>query len=189
MSRVEGMGRGVRGSGMNEGELNLKGEEANYDRRGAEFERRRAEFERIRVDYDPRGVKFERRKLTERIHSDTIRSESTGSGLVFKTAEIVLGPHILQLGVVLEGVDDALSLNGVCTLDVVVIREEELLCSMELPPAANGFLRPVVPPNPNLHVVAMVGIDLLHASNVWRLVGVRRPHQHAVPSCKTIVAP
>lgn len=129
-----------------------------------------------------------KKKSAEKVHSNTIGSESTGGSLVFKTAEIVLGPHIFELGVVLEGVYNALSFNGVCALDVVVVRKEELLRPMKLPSAAYRFFRPVVPPNPNLHIVTMVRLDLLHARNIRRLVCVRRSHQHAVPSCKIIVA-
>lgn len=116
------------------------------------------------------------------IHSNAVRRESTGGGLVFESAKVVLGTDILKLGVVLEGVNSAFSLNGVSALSVVVVGEEELLRAVELSPATNGLFRPVVPPDSDLNVVPMVGLDLLYSRHVRRLVGVRRSHQNTVTS-------
>ena len=76
---------------------------------------------------------------------------------------------------------DALALDGVRALRVEVVGEEELLGPVELPPAALGLLRPVVPPDPHPHAPSPVGLQALDPSHVRLLVRVRRTHQHTVP--------
>lgn len=70
-------------------------------------------------------------------HSDSVRREAPSGSFVLKTTIVVLGGHILELGVVLEGVNDTLSFNGVCALDVVMVRQEELFGTVELPPPSH----------------------------------------------------
>lgn len=65
-------------------------------------------------------------------------------------------------------------------LNVVVVRKEELLRSVELPPPSNGLLGTVVPPDPDLDIVPAVGLDLLDEGNIRRLPSVGRPHQDAI---------
>lgn len=120
-------------------------------------------------------------KLVIIVHDYTIRDEAPRGGLVLEAAEEVLDTNVLQLGVVLEGVNSALPLDGVGALNVVVVRKEELLGAMKLAAAANRLLGTIVPPDPDLHVIAMVCLDFLHARHIRRLIRVRRAHENAVP--------
>lgn len=106
------------------------------------------------------------------IHSNSIRGEAARGSLVLKAAEIVLGAHILELGIVLEGVNDALALYGMGTLDIIMVREEQLLCPMEGATATNRLLWTIVPPHPHLCIVATISLNLLHARHIWWLVRV-----------------
>jgi hypothetical protein len=64
-------------------------------------------------------------------------TSSTGGGVVLETAEEGVVANGIELGVALEAMDHILALDGVGTLQVVVVREEDLLGAEELPPAAN----------------------------------------------------
>jgi hypothetical protein len=114
------------------------------------------------------------------LHCDTVRGEGARGRFVLEPAEEVLGPDIVELGVVLEGVDDALALNGVGALQVEVVGEEEFLGAVELAAAALGLLGAVVPAHPHPHAAAPVDLHLLHPRHVRVDFRVRRPHQHAV---------
>lgn len=116
------------------------------------------------------------------IHGDTIGIERAGGGVVLETAEEVVVADGVELGVALEAVDRTLALDGVGALQVEVVGEEDLLGAVELPPAADRFLRPVVPSHVDLHVgPAPVRLDPFDLRHVGRLRGIRRPHEHAVP--------
>lgn len=117
------------------------------------------------------------------VHSDAVGGEAAGGGLVLEPAEVVLGADVLELGVALEGVDDARTLDGAGALHVVVVGEEELLGPVELAAAASGFLGAVVPPDPHPRAAAVVRLDPLHPRHVRWLLRVRRPHQHTVAHC------
>lgn len=104
------------------------------------------------------------------VHCYTVRGEATSGGLVLEAAEVILSANILQLGVIFERVNGALSLDGVGALLVVVVREEELLGPVELGPAPDRFLRPIVPPYPHPHVATVICLDLLHPRHIWQLV-------------------
>jgi hypothetical protein len=121
-----------------------------------------------------------KREKKSTVHGNTVRAERAGGGPVIESAIEVLGPDIVELGVVLEGMDDTLALDGVSALRVVVVGEEQLLCAVERPPASLGLLRPVVPAHPHLNAPAPVGLHPLHSRHVRRVVTVRRSHQHAV---------
>jgi hypothetical protein len=112
------------------------------------------------------------------VHCNAVRGEGPGCRLVLEPAEEVLGSATVDLDVVLEGVDDALALDGVGALQVEVVGEEELLGTVELAAAALGLLRAVVLAHP--HAAAPVGLHLLHPSHIRMDFRVRRPHQHAV---------
>ena len=99
-------------------------------------------------------LKVNKRKGT--IHGDTVRGEGAGGGLVVKSAIEVLRADIVELGVVLEGVDDALALNGVRALRVEVVGEEKLLGAVEGAAAALGLRGAVVPAHPHPHAAAAV---------------------------------
>lgn len=114
------------------------------------------------------------------VHCDAIRGEGAGGRLILESAEEVLGPDIVELGVVLERVHDTLALDGVGALEVEVVGEEQLLGAVELPAAALGLLGAVVPAHPHPHAAAAVSLHLLHPRHVRLVVRVRRPHQHAV---------
>jgi hypothetical protein len=114
------------------------------------------------------------------VHGDTVRAECAGGGPVIKSAVEVLRPDVVELGVVLEGMDDTLALDGVRALHVVVVGNEQLLSAVERAPAALGLLRPVVPAHPHLNGPAPVRLHPLHPRHVRRVVTVRRPHKHAV---------
>lgn len=125
-------------------------------------------------------MSLERRR---NVHSDTVRIESSGWGIILETTEEVVVPNSVELGIALEGVHRTLSLDGVGALNVVVIGEKHLLGAVKLSPAANRLLRPIVPAHVHLHVgAAAVRLDPLDFRHVRRLPGIRRPHQHTVPS-------
>lgn len=123
----------------------------------------------------------------ENSHCDSVRSKSASSSLVLEPAVVILRPNVLKLGVVLEGVNNALAFDGVSALNVVVVREEKLLSSMELPPPSNGLLGAIVPPDPDLDVVPVVRLDLLDAGNIRGLTGVGGPHQDAIADPNDLV--
>lgn len=120
--------------------------------------------------------------LTLAIHSNTVRGESSGGSLVFKAAEEVISTNIFKLCIVLEGVDGALAFNGVGTLDVIVVRKEEFLGPMKLPPTTLGLLRAVIPANMYLHVVSVISLYLLHTGNIRGLFGVGWAQQNTISS-------
>lgn len=115
------------------------------------------------------------------VHGDTVGGERAAARLVVKSAVEILRADVVELGVVLEGVDDALALDGVRALRVEVVGEEELLGAVERAATALGLLGAVVPAAPHPHAAAAVRLHPLHPRHVRRLVRVRRTHQHAVP--------
>lgn len=123
------------------------------------------------------------RKRQRSLHGDTVGGERPSSSLVVKSAVEILRPDVVELGVVLEGVDDALALDGVRALRIEVVGEEELLGAVERAAAALGLLGAVVPAHPHADAPAPIRLQPLHPRHVRRLVRVRRPHQHAVPNC------
>jgi hypothetical protein len=117
------------------------------------------------------------------VHFDAVWGEGPRGCFVLEPAEEVLRPDIVELDVVLEGVDNALALDGVGTLQVDVVGKEELLGAVELAAAALGLLGAVIPARPHPHAAAPVGLNFLHPSHVRMGLRVRRPHQHAVAHC------
>lgn len=121
------------------------------------------------------------RHLTLAKHCNPIGHEAAGGGLILKPTKVIVVPDGIELGIVLEAVDGALSLDGVGALHVAVVGEEELLGPVEAAAASDGLLGAVVPPDPDLHVgPAAVGLDRLHLGHVRRLRGVGGPHQDRV---------
>lgn len=115
------------------------------------------------------------------IHGDSVGIEGTSGGIILETTEEVVVSNSVELGISLESVHRALALYGVGALNVVVIGEKDLLGSVELSPAADRFLRPIVPPHVHLHVRSpTVRLDPLDLRHVRRLPRLPRPHQHAV---------
>lgn len=115
------------------------------------------------------------------IHGDSVGIEGASGGIILETTEEVVVSNSVELGISLEGVHRALALYGVGALNVVVIGEKELLGSVELPPAADRFLRPIVPLHVHLYVRSpTVRLDPLDLRHVRRLPRLHRPHQHAV---------
>ena len=117
-------------------------------------------------------------------HSNSVGRERSSSSFVLKSTVVIFSSNILQLGVVLEGVHCTLALNGVSALHIIVVGQEQLFGSMELPPPSNRLLRPVIPPHSHFHAASAFTFDLLDARHVRRLSGVRRAHQDGIPSCK-----
>ncbi len=122
-------------------------------------------------------------KNNKHSHSYTVRCESPSSSLVLESTIIILSPNILKLRIVLKRVNSALPFYSVSTLNIIMVRKKQLLSSMELSPTSDRFLRPIVPPHSNLHVVPIVSLDLLDACHVRRLTCVRWSHQYTIPSC------
>jgi len=60
-------------------------------------------------------------------HSNSIRIESTGGGIVLETTEEIVVPNGIQFGVALEAVNRTLTFDCVGALNIEVIREENLL--------------------------------------------------------------
>lgn len=115
------------------------------------------------------------------IHGDPVGIKGTSGGIILETTEEVVVSNSVELGISLEGVHRALALYGVGALNVVVIGEKDLLGSVELSPAADRFLRPIVPAHVHLHVRSpTVRLDPLDLRHVRRLPRLHRPHQHAV---------
>lgn len=67
-------------------------------------------------------------------HGNTVRSETSSGGLILKPAKVILSTDIFKLSIILEGVNSALPLYGVSTLHIEMVRQEQFLGSMELPP-------------------------------------------------------
>ncbi|GER48149.1 DNA gyrase subunit B [Striga asiatica] len=110
---------------------------------------------------------MERDMATEKhSHRHSIWKEISRSGFVLKTAVVIIGTHILQLGVIFERVHDALSLNGVSTLNVIMIRQEQFLSSMELSPSSSSLLWSIVPSHPNFHTVTVISLDFLDTRHI-----------------------
>lgn len=118
------------------------------------------------------------------IHSNSIRIESTGGRIILKTTKEVIVANGIKFSIALEAVDRTLALDGISTLDIVMIGQEHLFGAMELSATSDRLLRPVIPPDVDLNVGAStIGLDLLHSRHIGRLRGVGRPHQHAIAGC------
>lgn len=60
-------------------------------------------------------------KLANHSHCNTIGVESSSGRFILKSAKKILGLDILQLSVIFESVNGAFPLNGVSTLNIIVI--------------------------------------------------------------------
>ena len=123
------------------------------------------------------------KRLNKHSHSHTVWCEPPSSSLILESTIVILSPNILKLSIVLERVNRALPFYSVSTLNIIVVRKEQLFSSMELSPPSDRFLRSIVPPHSNFDVVPIVCLDLLDACHVWRLTCVRWSHEHTIPSC------
>jgi len=79
---------------------------------------------RLKMHAKKRNSQSTMKGLKSSVHCHAVRGEGTSGRLVLKSAEEVLRPDIVKLGVVLERVDNALPLNGVCALQVEMVGEE-----------------------------------------------------------------
>lgn len=118
-------------------------------------------------------------------HCNSVRNEGSSLGKVLKAAEEVLRADSIKLGVVFEGVNNTLTLNSISALHIIVIRQEDLLGPMKPATPSNWLLRAVVPPDTNTHPPTPGLLDALHFGDVRLPPRVRRPHQHAITSCRS----
>lgn len=114
------------------------------------------------------------------LHCDSIWDKAPSGGPILEPTEEVIVPNSIEPGIVLEAVHEALALDGVGALHVVVVRQKHLLGAVELTPPTDGLLRPIIPPHPHLHPAPRARLDALHPRHVRRIRRVRRPHQHTV---------
>lgn len=118
------------------------------------------------------------------IHGNSVRIEGTSSRIILETTKEVVISNSVELAITPKSMHSTLALYRISALNVVVVGEEDLLGSMKLSPAADGLLRPIVPPHVHLHVCsATVRLDPLDLRHVRRLPRLRRPHQNAVAGC------
>lgn len=97
-------------------------------------------------------------KAIRNSHSNTVRSKPPCGSFVLEPAKIILRGHILQFGVVLKRVHYALPFDGVCTLHIKVIWQEQLFGPMELSATTNRLLRSVIPSNSDLHIIPVISL-------------------------------
>ena len=69
-------------------------------------------------------------------HSNSIRIEGAGGGIVLKTTEEIVVSDSIELRVALEAVDRTLGFDCVGALNIEVIGEENLLGAVKLAVAA-----------------------------------------------------
>ncbi|KAJ0510185.1 hypothetical protein HanRHA438_Chr11g0512331 [Helianthus annuus] len=63
-------------------------------------------------------------KKVKRVHGNAIRSEPSSCSLILKPTKVVLGSNILELGVILESMNNTFVFNCMSTLNVIMIREK-----------------------------------------------------------------
>jgi hypothetical protein len=106
------------------------------------------------------------------IYCNSVWSEISSGSLVLKAAEEILSSDSLQLDVVAEGVHSAGAFNGISTLNVIVVREEELSGTMEWSPSTLGLFRSIVPAHTQLDVIPAVCFNLLYLGYIGRLLTI-----------------
>jgi hypothetical protein len=114
------------------------------------------------------------------IYCNSVWSEISSGSLVLKAAEEILSSDSLQLDVVAEGVHSAGAFNGISTLNVIVVREEELSGTMEWSPSTLGLFRSIVPAHTQLDVIPAVCFNLLYLGYIGRLLTILCAHQDSV---------
>jgi len=125
--------------------------------------------------------------LTFTVHSHTVRSEPASSCFILKAAEVVISTNTFQLCVVFKGVYCAFAFNSVCTLYVIVIRQKELLRTMELTSPSHRLFRPIIPSYPNFGVVSSISFNLLYLRNIWWFLRVLSTHQNTISNFHDLV--
>jgi hypothetical protein len=118
------------------------------------------------------------------LHCNSVWSEISSGSLVLKAAEEILRSDSLQLDVVAEGVHSAGAFNGISTLNVIVVREEELSGTMEWSPSTLGLFRSIVPAHTQLDVIPVVCFNLLYLGYIGRLLTILCAHQDSVTHCQ-----
>jgi hypothetical protein len=118
------------------------------------------------------------------LHCNSVWSEISSGSLVLKAAEEILRSDSLQLDVVAEGVHSAGAFNGISTLNVIVVREEELSGTMEWSPSTLGLFRSIVPAHTQLDVIPAVCFNLLYLGYIGRLLTILCAHQDSVTHCQ-----
>jgi hypothetical protein len=118
------------------------------------------------------------------LHCNSVWSEISSGSLVLKAAEEILSSDSLQLDVVAEGVHSAGAFNGISTLNVIVVREEELSGTMEWSPSTLGLFRSIVPAHTQLDVIPAVCFNLLYLGYIGRLLTILCAHQDSVTHCQ-----
>lgn len=80
---------------------------------------------------------------------------------------------------------NALAFDCMRALNIVMVGQKELLCSVKLTTTALGFFGTVVPTNPNFDVAAVISLEFLNACHVGSFVGIGGAEQNAIASCET----
>lgn len=105
--------------------------------------------------------------FTLAVDRNSIRVESSSSGVILEAAEEILIANSIKFGVALEGVDNALVLNSISALHVIVVREENLLGTMELASSSKRLLWPIVPAHSDLNIpTPAIGFNALYLCHI-----------------------